>query len=177
MELKSSVIPIRKVVLAGDDVCYITDARIALECAYIFLRELEKHSVMGEKITACAGIAIVKEKYPFFKTYELSEELCKNAKSSIEEGKIESRIDWHIVQGEYNNNLDEIRNTVYKTLDGKDLSMRPLVVSKESDSPNHYSLLEGYRGNKIEKITQGKNKRNVKRNEKRRGLFRYLYRN
>jgi len=36
--------------------------------------------------------------------------------------------------------LDEIRNTVYKTLDGKDLSMRPLVVSKESDSPNHYSL-------------------------------------
>ncbi|AEV68767.1 Cas10/Cmr2 second palm domain-containing protein [Acetivibrio clariflavus] len=140
MELKSSVIPIRKVVLAGDDVCYITDARIALECAYIFLQELEKYKVMGEKITACAGIAIVKEKYPFFKTYELSEELCKNAKSSIEEGKIESRIDWHIVQGEYNNNLGEIRNTVYKTLDGKDLSMRPLVVSKESDSPNHYSL-------------------------------------
>ncbi|HHV29770.1 MAG TPA: hypothetical protein GXX73_09300 [Clostridium sp.] len=142
MELKSSVIPIRKVVLAGDDVCYITDARIALECAYIFLRELEKHSIMGEKITACAGIAIVKEKYPFFKTYELSEELCKNAKASIEEGMIESRIDWHIVQGEYNNNLDEIRNTVYKTLDGKDLSLRPLVVSKESDLQNHYSFFK-----------------------------------
>lgn len=142
MELESSVIPIRKVVLAGDDVCYITDARIALECAGIFLRELEKHSVMGEKITACAGIAIVKEKYPFFKTYELSEELCKNAKASIEEGMIESRIDWHIVQGEYNNNLDEIRNTAYKAADGKELSMRPLVVSKESDSPNHYSLFK-----------------------------------
>jgi len=140
MELNSSVIPIRKVVLAGDDVCYITDARIALECAYIFLQELEKYSVMGEKITACAGIAIVKEKYPFFKTYELSEELCKNAKASIEEGLIESRIDWHIVQGEYNNNLNEIRNTAYKALDGKDLSMRPLVASKESHSPNHYSL-------------------------------------
>jgi len=140
MELNGSVIPIRKVVLAGDDVCYITDARIALECAYIFLQELEKYSIMGEKITACAGIAIVKEKYPFFKTYELSEKLCKNAKASIEEGLIESRIDWHIVQGEYNNNLNEIRNTVYKTLDGKDLSMRPLVVSKESNLPNHYSL-------------------------------------
>jgi len=88
MELKSSVIPIRKVVLAGDDVCYITDARIALECAYIFLRELEKHSVMGEKITACAGIAIVKEKYPFFKTYELSEELCKNANQVLKKAKL-----------------------------------------------------------------------------------------
>jgi len=85
----------------------------------IFSCESWKSIALWRKITACAGIAIVKEKYPFFKTYELSEELCKNAKSSIEEGKIESRIDWHIVQGEYNNNLDEIRNTVYKTLDGK----------------------------------------------------------
>jgi len=142
LDLKESVMPIREVVLAGDDVCYITDARIALECAYIFLCELEKSSIMGEKITACAGIAIVKEKYPFFKTYELSEELCKNAKASIEEGMIESRIDWHIVQGEYNNNLKEIRNTVYKTLDGKNLSLRPLIVSNDSDLLNHYSLFK-----------------------------------
>ncbi len=142
LDLKENVLPIRKIVLAGDDVCYMTDARIALECAYIFMSELEKYKIIGEKITACAGIAMVKEKYPFFKTYELSEELCKNAKSSIEEDVCESRIDWHIVQGEYNNNLKEIRDTDYKTYDGKNLSLRPLVISKDTSGENHYLLFK-----------------------------------
>lgn len=136
--LKDGTFPIRKVILSGDDVCYITDARIAIDCAAVFLNELEKHTVMNEKLTACAGIAMVREKYPFFKAYELSEELCRQAKSSIPEGANESRIDWHIVQGEYNNNLNEIRNTSYKTYDGKDLLLRPLVVSKGSNAVNSY---------------------------------------
>lgn len=136
--INNEILPIRKVILSGDDVCYITDARIAIECAYIFLSELEKYQVMNEKITACAGIAIVREKYPFFKTYELSEELCRYAKASIPDGANESRIDWHIVQGEYNNNLNEIRNTAYKTYDEKYLLLRPLVVSKESSAINSY---------------------------------------
>lgn len=139
MKIHNDIIPIRKVILAGDDVCYITDARIALECADIFLNELEKHTVFGEKITACAGVAMVKEKYPFFRAYELSEELCANAKRSI--GDIpESRIDWHIVQGEYNNNLNEIRESSYLCLDGKNLSLRPLVTTKTSNVNNHYDL-------------------------------------
>ncbi len=151
LDMKEGILPIRKIILAGDDVCYMTDARIALDCACIFISELEKHSILGEKITACAGIAMVKNKYPFFKTYELSEELCKNAKTSIEENSIESRMDWHIVQGEYNNNLDEIRYTAYKAFDGKNLSLRPLVVSKDSNAENHYLLFK----KDIEKINAG----------------------
>lgn len=139
LNIKDGILPIRKVVLSGDDVCYITDARIAIECAAIFLNEIEKYKVMGEKITACAGIAMVRDKYPFFKTYELSEELCRFAKSSIPDDANESRIDWHIVQGEYNNNLKEIRNTEYRTYDGKYLLLRPLVVSKDSSAYNSYS--------------------------------------
>ena len=139
LNIKDNIFPIRKVILSGDDVCYMTDARIALECASIFLKELEEHKIFGEKITACAGVAMVKEKYPFFKTYELSEELCRNAKSTIADNANESRIDWHIVQGEYNNNLDEVRNTAYKTHDGKQLSLRPLMVSEYSTVTNHYN--------------------------------------
>ena len=142
MKIKDTLVPLRKVVLAGDDVCYITDARIALDCAYIFLQELETKKIMGEKITACAGIAMVGEKYPFFKTYELSEELCANAKATIEEDKLESKIDWHMVQGEYCGNLKQIRDDFYETFDGKNLTLRPLVVSKESDAQNHYSLFK-----------------------------------
>lgn len=138
MNINNNIIPIRKVVLSGDDVCYITDARIAIECAVIFLKELEKFKVQGEKLTACAGIAIVRDKYPFFKTYELSEELCRYAKSGIPDNVNESRIDWHIVQGEYNNNLKEIRDRDYKTYDGKDLLMRPLVISDDMNIINSY---------------------------------------
>lgn len=140
MEIDRKILPIRKVVLAGDDVCYITDARIALECANIFIKELEKKELMGEKITACAGIAMVKDKYPFFRTYKLSEKLCSNAKKSISQGENESRMDWHIVQGEYDNNLDEIRELAYKTYDNKELSQRPLVISEGAVGANHYCL-------------------------------------
>lgn len=143
LSINKNVLPIRKVVLAGDDVCYITDARIALECANIFIRELEKHYFQSEKITACAGIAMVKEKYPFFKTYELSEDLCKNAKGRIDDSKNQSRIDWHIVQGEYNNNLIEIRETAYVSNDGKELILRPLVVSKDfRNEQDSYTLFK-----------------------------------
>lgn len=138
LNIKDGVLPIRKVILSGDDVCYITDARIAIDCAAIFLNELEKYKVLDEKITACAGIAMVREKYPFFKTYELSEQLCRQAKSSIPDDVNESRLDWHIVQGEYNNNLNEIRNTMYRTYDEKQLLLRPLIVSVDSDGINHY---------------------------------------
>lgn len=138
LSIKDGIFPIRKVVLSGDDVCYITDARIAIECAAIFLTELEKYKVLGEKITACAGIAMVREKYPFFKTYELSEELCRAAKSSIPDEANESRIDWHIVQGEYSNNLNEIRRREYITDDGKHLLLRPLVVSEDVKVINSY---------------------------------------
>jgi len=140
LNIKKDVVPVRKVILAGDDVCYITDARIALECAAVFIKELEKHVVRGEKITACAGIAIVKEKYPFFKTYQLSEQLCTNAKRSIKDKNTESRIDWHILQGEYDNDLDGFRQRAYKTFDGKELSLRPLVVTETSDCFNNYSF-------------------------------------
>lgn len=138
LNIKNNVLPIRKVVLSGDDVCYITDARIAIDCAAVFLNELEKYSIFGEKLTACAGIAMVRDKYPFFKTYELSEELCRAAKSSIPDDANESRIDWHIVQGEFNNNLNEIRNKECRTYDGKYLLLRPLVVSEDSEEYNSY---------------------------------------
>jgi len=169
LNIKKGIVPIRKIILAGDDVCYITDARISLECARIFIEELEKHSVGGEKLTACAGVAMVKEKYPFFKTYELAEELCKNAKTSIPDEVNESRIDWHIVQGEYNNNLSEIRDIIYKADDNKNLSLRPLVISENSNYINGYSLFKEDMENIQNKVPRSKVKgmlKEIKKGEK-----------
>ena len=97
---------------------------------------------MGKKINsedktgyaACGGIAVVHQKYPFYKAYELAEMLCSNAKkfgASLSEdgtGRDISAIDWHIEFGEIKDTLEEIRQD-YQTLDGKRMELRPYIVS------------------------------------------------
>jgi len=157
MRIKENVIPIRKIILAGDDVCFLTDARIALECSRIFIQELEKHKLMDEKITACSGVAIVKDKFPFFKTYKLAESLCDHAKNSIPENGLESRIDWQIMQGDFSESLSEIREKAYYAQDGKHLSLRPLLLSDDSEGDNHYTyFLEDVKRINAKNIARGK---------------------
>ena len=105
-------LPIRRVISEGDDICFVTEGRIGLECAAAFLRYLtgKKNKEDGMPYAACAGVAIVHQKYPFYRAYELAEELCKNAKqfgvtlctklfgstNGVAAGARTSAIDWHI---------------------------------------------------------------------------------
>lgn len=114
--------PVRPIILAGDDVCFVTEGRIGIECACIFMEELAKkmNAVDSSNYSACAGVAIVHQKYPFYRAYELAEELCSNAKKYIsqlasQEGPDAGvanvcAIDWHIEYGEMNSSLSEIRS-------------------------------------------------------------------
>jgi len=87
--------PIRPVVLGGDDLTVIIRADLALDFTTIFLTEFEiqsKNLFKGletkelEGLTACAGIAFVKESYPLHYALNLAEELCKDAKKKVKEG-------------------------------------------------------------------------------------------
>lgn len=132
--------PVRNIILAGDDVCFVTEGRIGVECARIFLEKIwgKVNPVDEKNYSACAGVAIVHQKYPFYKAYQLAEELCSNAKRMIAElAKNEPgdkkgvadlcAIDWHIEFGEMANGLAEIRNQ-YLTQDGCRLEARPYLV-------------------------------------------------
>lgn len=137
--IEEKVLPIRPVILAGDDVCFVTAGNIGLECARVFLEKLSEktNSEDGKKYAACAGVAIVHEKYPFYRAYELSEALCSNAKktgsSYSEDGSI-SMIDWHIEFGQLKDRLEQLRED-YNTEDGCGrLELRPYVVKGESDN-------------------------------------------
>ena len=101
------VIPIRPIVLGGDDLTVICRADIAVDYTKEFLKAFEKHTskllraeidevfegVEKGGITACAGIAFIKSSYPFYYGYELAEDLCSAAKADaknseeIKEGK------------------------------------------------------------------------------------------
>lgn len=76
------VIPIRPLILDGDDVTFICRADWGIPLAQAFLRRLEKGSA-EYPISACAGIALVHSHFPFQIAYEIAEECCQTAKKNI----------------------------------------------------------------------------------------------
>ena len=83
LDLKENNFPVRRIITAGDDICFVTDGRIGIECAVAFINALSKKRNKQDKAgySACAGVAIVHQKYPFYQAYELAEKLCSNAKN------------------------------------------------------------------------------------------------
>ena len=101
---ESKIIPIRPVVLSGDDMTVIIRGDLAIEYAKVFISAFEtetKNRLSAiikdnhvfadgkdnhvfadgkDNLTACAGIAFIKSSYPFYYGYQLAEELCGQAK-------------------------------------------------------------------------------------------------
>lgn len=134
-----ATLPVRPLILAGDDVCFVTRGKIGLECARVFLErlarkenvELRKLSGVDAAYAACAGVALVHKKYPFHRAYELAEELCSSAKrfgASLDPAGRISAMDWHIEFGQLKDGLSALRKTDYITEDGDHLTLRPVTV-------------------------------------------------
>lgn len=126
--------PVREIILAGDDICFVTEGRIGVACAAAYLESIwkETNSVDHKNYSACAGVAIVHQKYPFYRAYELAEELCSSAKRMIADLDENASanvcaIDWHIEFGEMENGLSGIRRQ-YRNIENKHLEMRPYIV-------------------------------------------------
>ena len=81
----------------------------------------------------------MKVRYPFYSAHELAEELCHNAKAALEEGEDESIIDFHIVQGEKEGSLSQIRKEKYK---GASLTNKPLYLKKQAGKSNTIPVFE-----------------------------------
>lgn len=116
---EDAFIPLRPIVLGGDDMTIICRADIAIKYTETFISEFEKEtqkklgSILKEnkvfddgadKLTACAGIAFIKSSYPFYYGYYLAEELCTQAKKeakSINPLLAPSCLMFHKVQSSY----------------------------------------------------------------------------
>lgn len=117
------ILPMRPLIAAGDDICIVTDGRIALLYSEILLNKIQ--TIGDEKLAdiqgfrfemrACAGIALIPGHYPFFRAHELAEELASNAKKQLPDDDAADTcvLDFHIVQGEIEGSLSEIRKTKY----------------------------------------------------------------
>jgi len=83
------LLPLRPIILNGDDVTLVCDARISFFLAELFMQNFEQQTEVLNKeldleekieLSSCAGIAIIKTKYPFYRGYMLAEQLCARAK-------------------------------------------------------------------------------------------------
>ncbi len=94
---KDGMIPMRPIVLSGDDLTVICRADLAIPFTKAFLKHFEEEtknklsslltrngdyvfSDRSDKLTACAGIAFIKSSFPFHFGYRLAEALCDRAK-------------------------------------------------------------------------------------------------
>ena len=82
LELKPNMMPIRPIIVGGDDITFICNARIAVQTSQFLMQQLLSDED-GMSIASCAGIAVIPTSYPFFRGYEMAEQLCDSAKSKM----------------------------------------------------------------------------------------------
>jgi len=133
-KLKEKILPVRPIIFGGDDITFITDGRLGIYFARIFIEEFIKCDAGNGKLSACAGVAITKSKYPFYRGYELAEQLCREAKKKAKkEDNKSSWLDFHIASGGFSGSITEIREKNYTVPQGN-LYLRPYRVAENKNN-------------------------------------------
>lgn len=159
---KSRPIPIRPVVLGGDDFTVICRADFAVEYVEKFLEAFEKRTgegvvadllkkngvfENGDKLTACAGIAFVKSSYPFYYAYDLAEALCSQAKKDAKKPEnprylAPSCLMFHKVQSSFVESFDEIKQKELTPCKGVSFAFGPYYLEDVDSRWTVEKLLE-----------------------------------
>jgi hypothetical protein len=148
-----TIIPLRPVVLGGDDMTIIcrADIAVAYADAYIQAFETETQNRLSkilkdnnvfegqEKLTCCAGIAFIKSSYPFYYGYNLAETLCERAKKDAREGKrlkdhgglAPSCLMFHKVQDSFVESFDDIESRELTPAEGYSFAFGPYYIHDE----------------------------------------------
>lgn len=154
------LLPIRPIIIGGDDITFVCPARVGIEYAKRFIEAVnkqeflsdEQHKRMSEEVkkednsiilsktmSCCGGVAIVPLKYPFFRAYQLAEHLCGSAKNKSREND-DSLIDFAILYGEMTPDLDQLCCYQYSAPEGY-LHYGPYSVQKEIQDGSHINDL------------------------------------
>lgn len=160
-------LPIRPILVGGDDITFICEGRLGMYLAEKFItffydeKERKKAKNVADKVEvatkegktkeepekiealakeefevlmdgACAGVAIVKSHFPFYKAVELAEQLCAEAKKESRENK-GSYISYYYSATTFSGSLAQLRERTHKTSDGKNLYFGPYRLFKSEN--------------------------------------------
>jgi hypothetical protein len=120
----NNILPIRPIVLGGDDVTFVSHGKLGIWFAEKFIEKFNSNYIdeisKTHSFTSCAGIVVIKTKYPFYRAYQIAEELCTNAKARrkkiMEKKNTPSGgnwIDFQLVYSGLGNSLGEVRELQY----------------------------------------------------------------
>lgn len=138
------ILPLAPLVIGGDDVTFVSDGKLGIYFSERFISAFEARSqkmLGGRPLTACAGVAITHTKFPFYRGYQLADELCGNAKKRMAEKAMSpdryfSALDFQIVFGGVSSTLKQIREEQYRNTE-TDLLWRPYRVGRTDDPGEH----------------------------------------
>jgi len=148
IKLKENKVPFRPIIIGGDDITFVSHGKLGIFLAKTFIKNFIKQKVSDNKLlSACAGIAIVKTGFPFFKAYQLSEELTKSAKDNSRKIENSSYIDFHISSGGFSGSWDDIKENFYQAIEGN-AHFGPYRIDDDNDEKALKKLEE-----KIEKLS------------------------
>ncbi|MEZ4919757.1 MAG: hypothetical protein R2792_11710 [Saprospiraceae bacterium] len=127
-------LPIRPLITGGDDITFVCEGRLGIYLAEILLHKLSSTPILGKPISACAGVAIVHTKYPFYKAYELANELMDVAKKESRKIKDSSWLSYMISTGGTSGSLEEIIKQNYTSVEGAPLKATAYRVDGKGNS-------------------------------------------
>ena len=138
LELKNKMLPIRPIIVGGDDITFVCNARIAVQAAHYLMQELLSDK-NGLSISSCAGIAIIPTSYPFFRGYQMAEQLCDSAKSKMRTYNKDNEVsescwmDFAFLHGETAPTLEQFFANEYSSLAGN-MHFGPYRIYVATDS-------------------------------------------
>ena len=127
------LLPLRPIIIGGDDITFICHGRMGLQYAQAFIEYVNSEDLLdkdlynhiknetgkqiSKSLSCCAGVAVVPAKYPFFRAYELAEQLCDEAKalSRKDDGNY---LDFAILHGEKYGDIQMLRKEQYESANG-----------------------------------------------------------
>lgn len=146
----SDVIPIRPIVIGGDDFTVICRGTMAMDFVTSYLKHFEEEtsSQVGRKLTVCAGVAFIKSGYPFYYGYNLAEALCNEAKKEAKKVEnmdgsiVRSCLMFHKVQDSFITEYSDIEKRELTPTAGWSYKHGPYYLERFKDNMTIDELLE-----------------------------------
>lgn len=175
------VYPVRPVIVGGDDVTLIIRADLALDFVQRYLKYFEEETKnnlsemnipeIADGLTACAGIAYVKNSYPLHYALHLAEDLTKDAKKMVKaEGMLKKNVNTHLplsslafykVQDSFIEDLASMKARTKKAAaSGIDYDYGPYLIDKSDthasikDIKQKLELLTGVKDDKKKSVSK-----------------------
>lgn len=152
------ILPFRPIIIGGDDVTFICAGRLGLLYAQRFIANVSEKDMLNDrlynainkdlegegkkvsqKMSCCGGIAIVPAKYPFYRAYELAEQLCGSAKKQSRQ-KDTSLIDFAVLHGQMPPQLNQLEQQTYEAPEGY-LHLGPYTIAGEGKAGQYWGNL------------------------------------